>query len=177
MVECRRSPGSGGMAGLAVGTELVCGMGRIVCIVVIGQVAADAGSRDGIVVNSVMALLAGGGDMRTGERPVGIMDSESGRFPSRVGGMAILAGRRYVCSLVRRVRTGVIICLVAAHTGIGRGGIVPVVALVAACRGVGAGECIIVAMNGECHRLPSGVGSMAEGTFILVKPGCLVIRV
>lgn len=151
-------------------------MGRIVCTIVVGQVAPNTSCRGCIIIHSVMALLAGSGDMRPGQRPVSIMDREGGRFPSRVGGMAVGTGSRDVCCLVWRVCTCIIIGLVTGNTGIRSVTIVSVMALVTACCNVSAGQGIVSIVNSECSWFPAGIRGMAISAGCL-KSSRLVVRI
>jgi len=151
-------------------------MRRVVCIVVIGQVAADTGSRYGIVINTVVALVAAGRDMCAGQRPVCIVYREGGRFPARVGCMAIGAGRRDLGSLVVRIQGSIIIGLVTTDTGIRGRGVIAIMALVTTGRSVGAGQGIVCIVNCESGRFPARVGGMTLAA-VVGKIGCLVVRI
>jgi len=175
MIEGGWYPCSSTVACLAVGAELRCRMRRIVGVVVIGLVAAHTGIRGGGII-PVVALVAAGGNMCAGERPVGIVNCKCGGFPARVCRMAICTGRRDVCCLVGRVCAGVIIGLVAAHTGIRGRGIISVMTAVAIHRGMSAREGIVIIVNGERGRFPSRDRRMAVGTTCRYV-GSLVIRV
>lgn len=90
--------------------------------------------------------------------------------------MAIGAGCGDIGDLMIWILGVIIICLVAADTGICCNGIISVMALVAVSRYMGAGKCIIGIVNSEGGRFPSEVGSMAIGTGCR-NVGRLVIRI
>jgi hypothetical protein len=163
------------MTRLAIGRELGCGVRRIVSLIIIILMTANTGvGYIGIV--PVVALVAGCRDMCAGQLPVSIMDCKCGRFPARVGGMAIGTGCRNVGCLVRRVYACIIIGLVTVDAGIRGGVIIAVMTLITAGRGVCAGQGIVCIVNCERGRFPTGVCSMTVGT------GCrylcsLVVRI
>jgi hypothetical protein len=139
MVKGGRYPRSRCMARLAIGGELGRSVRRIVSLVVIIQVTANTRIRD-VVIVPVMALVASGRDMCTGQWPVSIVNRECGRAPARVCCMAIPAGRWNVGSLMVRICSSIIICQVAANTG-SRGAVIITVMTQIAIRDTGMSTC------------------------------------
>lgn len=97
------------MACLAVSTELGCGMRRIVGLVVIIQVTADTNGRSRVIITVVALVTIIDRGMCTCQRPVVIVDCEGGRFPTRIGSMAIGACRGDMYSLMTRICRGVVV--------------------------------------------------------------------
>ena len=116
VIKSSRLPGSRIMTGLAVGTELCRSMIGIICIVIIRLVTAYAIRRKGIVVNSVMTLVATDRGMCSRQGIIVIMDGEGSRFPSGIRSMAIGTCRIDAGSLVVRIRCGIIIGQVTGNT-------------------------------------------------------------
>ena len=92
-------------------------MRRIGSAVVIIQVAPDTGGRERIVINTVMALVAGDREMCAGQLPVIIVNGEGGRCPAGIGSMAVGTGCGNAGSCMVRICSGIIICQMAADTG------------------------------------------------------------
>ena len=171
---------------MAVGAgcrELGCGMGRVRGLVIVCQVAADAGGWRGGIVGPVMAGAAVEGDVGPGQDVIVVVDGEGGRFPVWRGGVTGDAGGRDADACMVWVGGGIIIGQVASFAGIRGGGIVALVAAgTIGCDGrMRAGKRVIVAMNGEGCRFParcSGMAGSAVGGNIfsdVVRIGRLVV--
>lgn len=165
MIESGGYPSGSGMTRLAIGRELGRGMRRIVRLVVIVEMTADTGIRD-VVVITVMALVAAGGNVCPCQRPVIVVGCHQCRCPARVCRMTVGAGCRDPDGLVVGICRTIIIGLVAAHTGIRDVVIVvPVMAVVTICDGgVGARQCPVIVVGRHQRRRPPGIRGMAIGT-------------
>jgi hypothetical protein len=107
------------MACLAVGAELRGSMGRIGSLIIVVQVTTHTGTGRIRINTPDMTLVTTRCNMRTGKGIVIIVNCECSGFPSRVGTMAVGAGRGNVGSLVVRICSGSIIDLMTTHTSIG----------------------------------------------------------
>jgi hypothetical protein len=162
VIESRRYPGSLIMTHLAIGGILGGGMGRIVGLVVIVQMTSDTGGWQNIVVIILVAGRAIKRQMCSCKYVIITMDRERGRCPARISGMAVCTGSRNIYGNMIGIGRLVIICLVTTHAG-GRQsiGVVIIMATVTISRQMGACEGIIIIMNGESSRFPSGDCGMA----------------
>ena len=71
-----------------------------------------------IAVNPVMALVTGDtGCMGPGQGPVVVVNGERGRFPPRIGRVAICTGRGYAGGCVIGIGCGIIIRKVTGGAG------------------------------------------------------------
>ena len=134
--------------------------------VVVVLVATGAGVGRVVVVPVVaVGTLTGDGRMRPGEGVVLVVDGESSRAPAGIGGVAVVAVHRQAQLGVIGVGSVVVILGMATGTGIGRVRVVAIVA-VSALIGDGRmcpGERIILVVDGESSRAPSGIGGVAIG--------------
>ncbi len=106
---------------MTIGTgcwKLGRGMIGIVCLVVIGEVAAYTGIWGRIVI-SVVTGDASLADMRASQNVIIIMDWKSSRSPVWVRGMTCIAGCRIVAGSMIRVDRGVIVRHMATSAGVG----------------------------------------------------------
>jgi hypothetical protein len=161
--ECSRFPS--GNRSMAIGTGSRNPRSLVIRICrgsIVSLVAANTGIYSRGII-AVMALVAGSSDMGAGQGIVSIVDREGGRFPARVGCMAIGTGVRDVGSHVVRICRGSKVGLVTTDTCIYGRSVIAIVALVAGCARVCASEGIVSIVDGESGRFPSGNGSMAIG--------------
>ena len=131
VVERRGRPGIYTVTGLASCGETGSGVVRVIGRIVIGSMASETSRRRVVVISIGVALIATGACVCAGERPVRIVYRKRSRRPVGCGGVA---GRTVVGQVQRHVvgiTAGVVIRLVATIAGIGRGGVVPVVAGIA----------------------------------------------
>ena len=148
----------------AVGVQvigLVVGVGRGVVVIL---VAADAGVGRVVVVPVVaVGTLVGDGGVGSVEGVVVVVYVETGRAPSRIGGVAVVAIGRQIELRVAWVGGGVVVVLVATDAS---GGCVDVIGVMAVealggDRGVGPGEGVVLVVDGESCRAPAGIGGVA----------------
>ena len=116
----------------AGGRELCSGVVRIGRSRKICRVAAIAGVRR-IVVVAVVAgrTVAGNRGVRTLQHIIVVVNRECSRIPTRIGGVASGTIGRQTQRAVIGVGAGIVICCVTTCAGIGRGGVIAVVAGVA----------------------------------------------
>lgn len=115
VVECRRLPGCGVMAGIASLGETLLGMIGIIRALVVLQMASDARLASEIVVSIGMALTALQGGVRSGQRKAHEVVVESRRLPGR-GRMTCLTGLRHAGGDVVRIRRALVVLHVTTHT-------------------------------------------------------------
>lgn len=165
MVKSRGHPAIYTMAGQAVGRKSCCDVVRVVCRVVLRQVATNT-SVWGIGVIAVVTSCTVVGDrrMRPAQYPIIVVNRERCRIPVRIGRVAHRTVIRNAQSHVAGVDTAVVIRLMTPGAGIGRVGIIAVMTRIAIVgnrdmRPRKRIECIVV----KCRRNP-GVFRMAVGT-------------
>ena len=132
----------------------VIGIGGLVVFV---QVAGNTfRGRIGVIAVD-MAQVAIGKGMSAGERELCVV--KRGRFPSRIGGMALVTRGRVLCGNVIGIGGLVVFVQVAGNTFRGSIGIIPVdMTEIAIGKGMPAGErelCVV-----KCGRFPSRIGGM-----------------
>jgi hypothetical protein len=130
MVKGGGNPGILCMALFTVGRESGRLVRRVGGLVVLGLVTAVASIRSSRIV-PVVAFVAGDAQVGALQYPIVIMDRESCWRPARICCMALLAGVRDADGEMIGVGSLVICSLVAGKTGIGSGGVVPIVTGVA----------------------------------------------
>lgn len=135
MIETRRLPGGGGMAVLASLRESQRNVIGIAGLLIIRQMAADAGCRSAFVPSARMARGAIQGGVHSGESKTGQLQMVEGRAEPGVDGMALLTLHRKIGGNMVR-GGGLLICVLVAG----------------------------VALDGESLELPNRFALMTVGT-------------
>ena len=183
-----RFPAGGGMAGRTIGGYPQGAVVGIVCLVVIGRMAAGAGIRCVVVVAVVanIAVVRDGG-VRSGQRVKTIV-VHGRRHPCRFAVAGGAVRRELLCNVVWIGRL-VVVGRMATCTGIRR---VVVVAVVAGGAFVGdhrmcAVQRVVVVVDGKTGRFPANIrmagrtiGGYPQGAVVwigrLVVIGCMAAR-
>ncbi len=162
--ESRRHPvGIGGMTGSAIRgntNSLVIGIGRLI---IVRLVAAHTGIRRVIVIPVVAGhTIIGNRRMRPVEHPIIIVDRKGRRHPVGFRRMAALTIGRNTQRRVVGIDTRIVIGLMAAHTGIRRIVVIPIMAgrTIIGNRRVRPINDPIGIVNSKGRRHPVGLGGM-----------------
>ena len=181
VTECGWYPGILSVALFTAQRELLCLVIRIGGIVVIIRMTTGTGIGC-IVVVAVMTCctVVGNSRVRSGQLIEVVVYRECGRRPARIGSVAGFTGGRQIERRVVRIDALVVVCSMAACTGIGRVTVVSLMAVVTGCTRMGTRERPETVI--ECRRRP-GILRMAVSTgsrellCSVIRVGCVVVVV